>query len=136
MTATPTPSCDVGPYQVLSYTITGTGTTTTAGAPAGQSFTWTLQPSRYSNSNGCAFTPGKRPAGDHLAGQHHHRRGLHLQGRDAHSWAIKGQVTDSTNSAFPPTPVTPSSGVVGYPPNPCTGGAVSATISLYPPVPS
>ena len=58
-----------------------------------------------------------------------------FKARDAHSWAIKGQVTAGSNAFYPTSPQTPVSGVVGYPPNPCTGTTVPATISLFPPVP-
>ena len=137
VTATPnTGLCDIPPCQVLSYSFTGTGTTSTAGAPATGTFSWTFTASKVSNSNSCAFTQGTGTLLIIWQDASTTDVSFSVKARDAHTWAIKGQVaSDSTNSFFPPSPVTPAEGVVGYPPNPCTGGTVNASISLFPPVP-
>ena len=130
--ASPTSPCDVAPCQILSYTVTGTGTTTTPGAPAAQSFTWTLIPSKYASSNACALTQGTGAVSIIWQDLSTTDVTFSFKAHDAHSWVIKGQVTGSTNAAFPAGPNAPASGVVGFPPNPCTGGTVSASISLVP----
>jgi hypothetical protein len=137
VTVTPgTGSCDIPPCQVITYTFTGTGTTSTAGAPASGTFTWTFTPSKYSNSNACAFTQGTGTLAIIWQDASTTDVSFSFKARDAHTWAIKGQVASGgTNTFYPPTPTTPAEGVVGYPPNPCTGGTVPATISLYPPSP-
>ena len=137
VTATPgTGSCDVSPCQVLSYTFTGTGTTSTAGAPATGTFTWQFTPSKYSNSNACAFTQGTGTLAIIWQDASTTDVTFSFKARDAHTWAIKGQVVaGGSNTFFPPSPNTPAEGVVGYPPNPCTGATVPATISLFPPSP-
>jgi hypothetical protein len=135
-TATPTPNCDVPPCQVLSYTVTGTGTTTPAsGVPASGAFTWTFTPSKYANSNSCAFTQGSGLLSIIWQDNSTTDVSFSFKARDAHTWAIKGQVTGGSNTFYPPAPITPAEGVVGFPPNPCTGAAVPATISLFPPTP-
>jgi hypothetical protein len=135
-TVTPTP-CDVPPCQVLSYTFTGTGTTTSAsGAPASGTFNWTFTPSKVSNSNSCAFTQGSGLLSIIWQDQSTTDVSFSFKARDAHTWAIEGQVVSGgTNTFFPPVPLTPAEGVVGFPPNPCTGGTVPATFSLFPPNP-
>ena len=135
-----TSPCDVPPCQILSYSFTGTGTTTTAGAPAAGTFSWTFIPSKFSNSNACAATQGSGTMQIIWQDNTETDVTFSFKARDAHTWAIKGQVSAGTttfppNPIFPPTPLTPAEGVVGYPPNPCTGTTVPATISLFPPVP-
>jgi hypothetical protein len=136
-TATFTPSsCDVPPCQVLSDTFTGPGTTTAAGVPASGDFTWTFTASKHASSNSCAFTQGAGSLDVTWADATTTEVTFDFKARDAHSWAIKGQVTAGSNAFYPTSPQTPVSGVVGYPPNPCTGATVPATISFLPPVPS
>ncbi len=136
VTATPNfGSCDIPPCQVLSYTLTGTGTTSTAGAPASGDFTWTLIPSKYASGNVCAATQGTGTVDIIWQDASTTDVSFSFKARDAHSWVIKGQVASGSNTAFPPNPITPASGVVGYPPNPCTGATVNASISLFPPQP-
>ncbi len=130
-----TGSCDIPPCQVLSYTMTGTGTTSTAGAPASGDFTWTLTPSKYANGNVCAATQGTGTVDIIWQDASTTDVMFSFKARDAHSWAVKGLVASGSNTAVPPSPNTPASGVVGYPPNPCTGGTVNATLSLFPPNP-
>jgi len=136
VTATPTPSCDVGPCQVFTYSFTGTGTTTSAGAPQSGTFTWQFTPSKYSNSNACAFTQGSGSLSIIWQDASTTDVTFSFKAHDAHTWVIEGQVVSGgSNTFFPPSPNTPVEGVVGYPPNPCTGASVPATISLFPPNP-
>jgi hypothetical protein len=137
VTATPNfGSCDIGPCQLLSYTLTGTGTTSTAGAPAAGVFTWTLNPSKHAPGNVCAATQGTGSLDIIWQDNSTTDVSFSFKARDAHSWTVKGQVAAGSNTAYPPSPLTPASGVVGYPPNPCTGGTLTATLSLYPPSPA
>ena len=137
VTATPnTGSCDIPPCQVFSYGFTGTGTTTSAGAPVSGTFTWTFNASKTSNSNACAFTQGTGSLSIIWQDATTTDVSFTFKARDSHTWAIKGQVlAGGTNTFYPPSPPTPAEGVVGYPPNPCTGATVPATISLYPSAP-
>jgi len=134
-TATETPApCDTPPCQVLIYTFSGTGTATSAAAPASGNFTWTFNGSKHSPSNSCAFTQGTGVL-DVTWADTTTEVTFSFKARDAHSWIIKGQVTSGTNTFFPPSPLTPVSGMVGFPPNPCAGATVPATISFFPPQP-
>ena len=136
VTAAPNAPCDVGPCQVLSYSFAGSGSTTTAGAPASAAFTLGFTPSKYKSGSSCAFATGTGSLSIIWQDNTTTDVTFTFKVHDAHSWDIKGQVTaGGTNTAFPPAPITPVSGLVGYPPNPCDGATVSTSITFYPPSP-
>ena len=135
-TATPvTAACDIPPCPVISYAFAGPGTTTSATVPASGNFTWIFTPSKSSNSNSCTFTQGTGTLDVTWADLTTTEVTFSFKARDSHSWALKGQVTAGSNTFFPPSPITPASGVAGQPGDPCTGGPVAATISFTPPSP-
>jgi len=135
-TATPvTAACDIPPCPVIAYTLSGPGTTTSATVPASGNFTWIFTPSKSSNSNSCTFTQGTGTLDVTWADLTTTEVTFSFKARDSHTWAIKGQVTAGTNTFYPPSPITPASGVAGQPGDPCTGGPVAATISFTPPTP-
>ena len=87
-------------------------------------------------NNACAFTQGTGSLSIIWQDATTTDVSFTFKARDSHTWAIKGQVlAGGTNTFYPPSPPTPAEGVVGYPPNPCTGATVPATISLYPSAP-
>lgn len=135
VTAAPNAPCDVPPCQVFSYSFTGSGTTSTTGAPASGSFTLRFTASKYKSGSTCAFAAGSGTLSIIWQDSSVTDANFTFKAHDAHSWDIKGQVTSGTNAAYPPTPTTPIGGLVGYPPNPCDGATVSASITMFPPVP-
>jgi hypothetical protein len=55
--------------------------------------------------------------------------------RDRKGFSLSGSVTAGTNPFYPPEPITPVSGFVGFPPNPCTPGSFAGQLSFFPPSP-
>jgi hypothetical protein len=132
VTAAPNAPCDIQPCQVLSYSFTGSGSTSTAGAPASGTFMLGFTASRYKNGSSCAFAAGTGTGSIIWQDSSTTDVTFTFKEHDSHSWDIKGQVTSGSNTAFPPSPATAFGGLVGYPPNPCDGANVTATVTFFP----
>jgi hypothetical protein len=138
VTAAPNAPCDFPPCQVFTYTFTGAGTAfppAPVDAPTSGAFSWSFAPTKYKPGSVCAFAAGTGTVSIIWQDNSITDATFAFKSRDSHTWSLTGHVTGGTNTFYPPAPVIPVSGVVGFPPNPCDGGAVSATISFFPPAP-
>jgi hypothetical protein len=121
----------------FAYTYDGTATCAASctGAPSGGTFTLGLSGPGLHPPNPCVsrrvsgtLTVSWSDATTTVAT-------LSGKNRDRKGFSLAGSVTAGTSPFYPPEPITPVSGFVGLPPNPCNPGSFTGELSFSPPSP-
>ncbi|MDP9227096.1 MAG: hypothetical protein M3P18_25270 [Actinomycetota bacterium] len=117
---------------VIGYTVTGPGTgqfPPTPTYPSSGDFTLTFSVARVFPSDHCRMKSGTGTLDVAWNDSTTTTGTFSFKARDSKTLSLSGDITGGTSPVYPPNPWR---GFVAYPPSPCLGGTVPASITLTP----